>query len=234
VIRIDHSGRNVVITGVGGNVGKAVARSFVESGASVVGIDRKDRSNERLAGIRDEIDYYQCDLVDESEVKRTARRITGEYEAVHHLSNIVGGWIGGKEIHETDLETYETVMNINLKTAFLMSKHLIPEIRAANGSIVSISGRTSRAGGPKDGLYRASKAGVTRVTESIAEENKGDMRANTILPSVINTPENRRLRPDEDHSRWVEPEQIANLILFLASDLAVDITGATIPIYAEA
>jgi NAD(P)-dependent dehydrogenase (short-subunit alcohol dehydrogenase family) len=150
------------------------------------------------------------------------------------LCNVAGTWRGGSPIDQTDAETFDFLFDVNLKTMFLASKHALPALREVEGSILSISARSSLEGGEGDGPYRASKAGVRLLTETIAEENVGTVRANAVMPSVIDTPANREMMPDADHDAWVSPERIARVVLFLCSDAAEVTSGAAVPVYGEA
>jgi NAD(P)-dependent dehydrogenase (short-subunit alcohol dehydrogenase family) len=116
---------------------------------------------------------------------------------------------------------------------FLTSKHAIPHLRETGGSIVSVSAKSALTGGAGDGIYRATKAGVKILTESIADE-EDTVRANAILPKVIDTPMNREMMPDADHAAWPTPAEIAQVILFLCSDAAGVTSGASVPVYGDA
>ena len=183
---------------------------------------------------RDGVTYYRGDLTDESDVERVLGEVVDDGGGLDALCNIAGTWQGGDPIHETDLETFELLFDVNLKTMFLASKHALPHLQDAEGSIVSVSARSSLEGGEGDGPYRASKAGVRLLTETIAEENLGTVRANAIMPSVIDTPMNREMMPDADHGKWVDPADIAEVVLFLCSDAAGVTSGAAVPVYGEA
>ena len=125
------------------------------------------------------------------------------------------------------------LFDVNLKSMFLTSKHAIPHLQESEGAIVSVSARSSLEGGEGDGPYRASKAGVRLLTETIAEENLGTVRANAVMPSVIDTPMNREMMPDADHEEWVDPADIADVVLFLCSSEAGVTSGAAVPVYGE-
>jgi NAD(P)-dependent dehydrogenase (short-subunit alcohol dehydrogenase family) len=128
------------------------------------------------------------------------------------------------------------MMNINLKSTFLCSKAVLPQMIKQNyGKIINISSRPALKGSAGVGAYAASKAGVLNLTETIAEEVKDyDINVNAILPSTIDTPANRKAMPDADFSKWVKPEEIARVIIFLSSDESKPISGAGIPVYGKA
>jgi NAD(P)-dependent dehydrogenase (short-subunit alcohol dehydrogenase family) len=237
-VQFDFSGDVVLVTGVGGALGSAVAEAFLDASATVCGADLVAPDDEDfLLADPDRIDFYQGDFTDESDVSETVTGIVESHGGLDVLCNVAGTWVGGDPIAETDVDTFDFLFDVNLKTAFLASKHAIPHLEeraAGQGAIVSISSRSSMEGGEGDGLYRASKAGVRLLTESIAAENAGSVRANAVLPSVIDTPMNREMMPDADFEEWVDPADIARVICFLASPGAEVTSGAAVPVYGQA
>ena len=163
----------------------------------------------------------------------TVEAVVDEHGRLDYLLNIAGTWRGGTPIHEADADTFDFLFDVNLKTMFLASKHAIPHLRETEGAIVSVSARASLEGGEGDGIYRATKAGVRLLTETIAEENLGSVRANAVMPSVIDTPMNREMMPDSDFESWVDPKDIAAVMLFLCSDAATVTSGAAVSVYGE-
>jgi NAD(P)-dependent dehydrogenase (short-subunit alcohol dehydrogenase family) len=167
-------------------------------------------------------------------VERAIDQIVADHGRLDYVANIAGTWRGGTPIDETDADTFDFLFDVNLKTMFLTSKHAVPHLRESEGAIVSVSARSSLEGGEGDGIYRATKAGVRLLTETIAEENLGTVRANAVMPSVIDTPMNREMMSGSDFSTWVTPQQIASVIMFLCSDAAEVTSGAAVPVYGEA
>jgi len=235
-VSFDFDGKTVLVTGVGGALGSAVAEQFLAAGATVCGADlvSPDDGEDFLLDDPDRIDFYQGDFTEESVVEETIDAIVAEHGRLDYLANIAGTWRGGDPIHETDASTFDFLFDVNLKTMFLASKHALPHIQDQEGAIVSVSSRSSLEGGEGDGIYRASKAGVRLLTETIAEENKGVVRANSVMPSVIDTPMNRDMMPDSDHSKWVDPADIGDVVVFLCSEAASVTSGAAVPVYGEA
>ena len=234
-VAFDFSDRVVLVTGIGGALGSAVAEAFLDAGATVCGADVVDPDSEDfLLAEPDRVDFYQGDFTDEAEVSDAVSTIVDKHGQLGHLCNIAGTWRGGHPVEDTGVDLFDMLIDVNLKTMFLASKHAIPHLREAGGSVVSVSARSSLEGGEGDGVYRVSKAGIRLLTETIAEENLGDVRANSVMPSVIDTPMNREMMPDADHSRWVHPAEIAQVILFLCSDAAGVTSGAAVPVYGEA
>jgi NAD(P)-dependent dehydrogenase (short-subunit alcohol dehydrogenase family) len=234
-VTFDFSDSVVLVTGVGGALGSAVAEAFLDAGATVCGADLVSPDNDDFQlDSPDRIDFYEGDFTNESVVEETIDGIVESHGQLDYLANIAGTWRGGDPIEETDSETFDFLFDVNLKTTFLASKHAIPHIREQSGAIVSVSARSSLEGGEGDGLYRATKAGVRLLTETIAEENTGELRANAVMPSVIDTPMNREMMPDSDHSKWVDPADIADTFLALCSDATSVTSGAAVPVYGEA
>jgi NAD(P)-dependent dehydrogenase (short-subunit alcohol dehydrogenase family) len=234
-VRFGFGDKVVLVTGVGGALGSAVAESFLDAGATVCGADIVPKESEDfLLEDPDRIDFYEGDFTEESVVAETVDGVIDSHGGLDYLANIAGTWRGGNPIHETDAETFDFLFDVNLKTMFLASKHALPAIREREGAIVSVSARSSLEGGKGDGLYRATKAGIRLLTETIAEENRGTVRANAVMPSVIDTPMNREMMPDSDHESWVDPGDIGDVICFLCSDAASVTSGAAVPVYGEA
>lgn len=232
-VSFDFSGHVAIVTGAAGALGSAVAARFADAGATVCAVDLiAPGSDDSLLDESAYDSFYQADLTMEESVDPTIDAIVEEHGRIDYLCNVAGTWHGGTPIHETDLETFDLLMNVNLKSAFLTSKHVLPVLRETEGAIVSVSARSSLAGGEDDGPYRISKAGIRLLTETIAEENLGTVRANCVMPSVIDTPTNREMM--DPKAEWVDPKAIANVMLFLCSDAAAVTSGAAIPVYGEA
>jgi NAD(P)-dependent dehydrogenase (short-subunit alcohol dehydrogenase family) len=230
----DFGGGVVLVTGASGALGSAVAAAFAGAGATVCGADLIDPGDEDSQIDPATVDsFYQGDFTDEAVVEDAVGSVIADHGRLDALCNVAGTWRGGDPIAETDLEEFEFLLDVNLKTTFLASKHAIPHLAESGGAIVSVASRSSLEGGSGDGPYRASKAGVRLLTETIAAENEGDLRANAIMPSVIDTPMNREMMPDADHDDWVDPADIAEVVLFLCSDAAGVTSGAAVPVYGE-
>ena len=233
-VDFDCTGEVVLVTGASGALGSAIAEAFADAGAAVCGADVVEPDDEDALVDPEAIEFYRGDFTDEDDVEEVVSAVVADHGRLDALCNIAGTWRGGDPIAETDVDTFEFLFDVNLKTAFLASKHAIPHLAESEGAIVSVSSRSSLEGGTGDGPYRASKAGVRLLTETIAAENEGDLRANAIMPSVIDTPMNREMMPDADHDAWVDPADIAEVVMFLCSDAAGVTSGAAVPVYGEA
>ncbi|MGA2435604.1 MAG: SDR family NAD(P)-dependent oxidoreductase [Bryobacteraceae bacterium] len=225
----EFENRNVLITGASGGLGVAVVAAFLEAGANVTGVFRTGPSpapgHPRFRAI-------DADLTTASGAARVVREC-GHVDVLLHL---VGGFAGGKPVAETDDETWNRMLNLNLNAAFYMARALLPGMLAANyGRIAAIASRTAVEPVATLSAYGASKAALVALVRTIALEVKQTgITANTVLPSVIDTPPNRAANPGADFSKWVSPESIARLLVWLASDQAADVNGAAIPVYGRA
>jgi NAD(P)-dependent dehydrogenase (short-subunit alcohol dehydrogenase family) len=155
------------------------------------------------------------------------------YSRIDILVNTAGGIRAGTRLHETPVEQWEFMLNLNARSVFLMSRAVIPHmLERRQGKIVSVAARAALKGTARHGAYIASKAAVIRLTETMSAELKGNgINVNCVLPGTMDTPANRAETPDADFSKWVQPASVAGVILFLATPAAADIHGAAIPVY---
>ncbi len=233
-VTYDLEGTVAVVTGASGALGSAAVERFSEAGATVCAVDIVTPEDGEAMLEDDRVDFYEADLTDEDEVRELIDSIVDDHGRIDHLLNIAGTWRGGDPVAETDLSEFELLVDVNLKSAFLASKHAIPHLRETDGAIVSVSARSSLEGGEGDGPYRITKAGIRLLTETIAEEETGTVRANCVMPSVIDTPANREMMADANHDAWVSPAEIAGVMAFLCTDGAAVTSGAAVPVYGEA
>jgi NAD(P)-dependent dehydrogenase (short-subunit alcohol dehydrogenase family) len=217
---------HVLITGASGGLGEAVTQSFLEHGHSVTGVARS-WGEQTLSFFA-----VEADLTTAAGCKRAVAEATA-LKPVDALVHVVGGFSGGSPVQETDDAMWDQMMNINLRSAFLMFRAVLPAMVAAKrGRIVAVGSRTGTE--PAAGLsaYGVSKAGLVALVRTLALELKGSgVTANVVMPSIIDTAANRRAMPGADTSRWVKPQSIANLIGYLVSEEARDVNGAVVPIY---
>jgi NAD(P)-dependent dehydrogenase (short-subunit alcohol dehydrogenase family) len=173
------------------------------------------------------------DLTDEDAVKRVVDEALRRYGSINVLANTAGGWRGGKPVHETPLDTLDFLLNLNARTVFISSSAVVPAmLEQGSGQIVNVAARAAMGSANRNGAYAASKSAVVRLTETMAAELKQEgIRVNCVLPGTIDTPQNRQAMPKADYSRWVAPEAIADVMLFLTSDAARAVSGAAVPVY---
>lgn len=233
----NFSDQVAVVTGGAGNLGQAVVRAFHAAGARVAVVVRKPQDAVEVFGEdlpeSDTCAYFAADLADEGSVTAVARDIARRFGRIDILVNTAGGIRAGTPIHETPVDVWDFMMGLNARTVFLASRAVIPHmLERRSGRIISVSARAALKGSARHGPYNASKMAVIRLTETMAAELRHHgITANCILPGTIDTPANRAETPDADFTKWVRPESMAQVILFLASDSAADINGAAIPVY---
>jgi NAD(P)-dependent dehydrogenase (short-subunit alcohol dehydrogenase family) len=219
----------VVVTGASGNLGQAVAKVLADAGARLALFGR---SAPAAAGEK-VLHLTGVDLTDEPSVMRAMEKVAAHFGGIDALVNTAGGFAGGKNVHEDDLGNWDRMFAINLRTTLHACRAAIPYLlRQGGGRVVNVAARAALTGVPGLGAYSASKSAVIRLTESLAGELRDrGVNVNCVLPGTIDTPQNRRDMPTADHSRWVPPEAIAEVILFLLSDASRAISGAAIPVY---
>ncbi|MFC2053211.1 SDR family NAD(P)-dependent oxidoreductase [Chloroflexota bacterium] len=233
----DFSDRVVVITGATGNLGTAVARKFMVSGAKMGFLERSpDKINilfPEIVNAPDQYQVQQVDVTNPDSMKEVAIELLRKFGHIDILVNTVGGYRAGSPLHQTPLDTLDFMLNLNSRSVFVSCQAFIPSMIENNyGKIVNISARPGLSGVRNAAAYSASKSAVIRLTESMSSElkHKG-INVNCVIPGTLDTPQNRQTMPDADFNRWVSPNSIADVILFLASDVASAIHGATIPVY---
>jgi len=218
-------GKTVVVTGAFGNLGRAAAEEGKARGATVAMLDirtvEQSITDPALA-----IAVDLGDLAATSAAMQAIRRQTGRIDA---LLNIAGGFVW-QTVEEGDIAAWDRMFALNLKTALTASKAALPHLVESHGAIVNVGANSALKAGAGMGAYTASKMGVMKFTESMAEELKGKVRVNAVLPSIIDTPQNRQDMPKTDPNIWVKPSELAKAMLFLASDEASAITGALVPV----
>ncbi len=228
-----------IVTGGTGALGRVIVSEFLKEGAKVICtyiVDEELRDVlPLLSQFRDQIVFTKTNVIKQKQVERTVQKTLKRFGRIDILVNTVGGFAYAPVV-ETDEKTWDHMMNINLKSTFLCSKAVLPHmIRQNYGKIINISSRPALKGAAGVGAYGASKAGVLNLTEAIAEEvREYNINVNAILPSVIDTPANRKAMPEADFSKWVKPEEIARVVVFLASDESKPISGAGIPVFGKA
>lgn len=218
--------RTIIVTGAAGALGQVVVKTLAQSGARVVAVD--------IAPSLGEIGQAEfvgsVDLTDPAAVAGAYARIAASHGALHGLANIAGGF-RWEEIGSGDAATWDLLFNLNVRSTFNSCHAALPALIDAKGSIVNIGAAAALKAPAGMAPYAASKAGVARLTEALAEEVKDTgVRVNAVLPSIIDTPANRADMPDADYSRWVAPADLANVIAFLLSDAARAVTGACLPV----
>ena len=220
-------GKVIVITGALGALGKVVAEMALARGARVAGVDHAT-SQSPATGTR--IELGGVDLSDAAQAKKAIDAVAAHFGNIDALVNIAGAF-AFETVAEGDPTTWQRMFALNVLTALNASRSAIPHLLASDaGRIINVGAIGGLQAASGMGAYAASKSGVHRLTEALAAELKGKITVNAVLPSVIDTAANRASMPKADFSKWVTPQELANVILFLASDEASAVTGALLPV----
>lgn len=217
----------LIVTGALGALGKVVAEVAQSRGARIAGIDHAPSQS---SATPDSIEIGGVDLSDAAQAKTAVEMAAKHFGRLDALVNIAGGF-AFETIGDGDIKTRQRMYALNVLTALNTSRAALPHLAASGaGRIVNIGAMGALQAGSGMGPYAASKAGVHRLTEALASEWKGKVTVNAVLPSIIDTTANRADMPKADFSKWVTPQELAEVILFLASEAASGITGALIPV----
>lgn len=229
-------GKVAVVTGATGNLGSAVVRRLYAENVKFALVDRHpDDARELVKGIAEEnLLLGAVDLTKKAEVDQFIEKVAATFGQIDILVHTAGGYKPGAPVHEMDEALWDSIMNLNAKTAFFISSAVARAMVAKGnkGRIINVSGRAGLTAFPTGSAYASAKASLLRITESMSGEllDRG-ITVNAILPSTIDTPQNRSNDPNADFSKWVSADSIADVIAFLVSDGARDISGAAIPVY---
>jgi NAD(P)-dependent dehydrogenase (short-subunit alcohol dehydrogenase family) len=228
--------RSALITGGTGGLGAAVTRAFLDAGWRVVVPVYDDAERDRLPA-HERLVLERADLLDPDSAAALTDVAAGDGGApLRAVVNLVGGFAMGGRVHETPIEDFDAQLRLNLRPTYLVCRAALPRLLAAGGgAIVCVSSRAALKPFRGAAGYVVSKAAVLAFVDVLAEEYRADdIRVNAILPSVIDTPANRRSMPNADHGKWVAPEQLAAVVLFLCEDGSSAVSGAHVPVYGKA
>lgn len=229
----------VLVTGGTGGLGREVTMAFLEAGATVIVTFRRAEEFTAVVAAAQRIgappDGVSVDVTDARAVEKCVAEIVAKHGRFDILVNTVGGYAGGTNLWEVDPRTYDQMLGLNLKAGFVLARAAVPVmIRQNRGWIVNIASKAALDHGAGGAMYAASKAGALAMFDSLAAEVKPyNINVNSVLPSIIDTPANRKAMPGADYSKWPKPEEIARVILFLCSEEARVIHGAAIPVYGK-
>jgi NAD(P)-dependent dehydrogenase (short-subunit alcohol dehydrogenase family) len=227
------SPRTVFITGAAGNLGRAIAAAFSARGANLAVVGRTKESLAAALGAESERRLFvAADLLDQAALDSAVKLARQRFGRVDVLCNIAGGFRMGSPVHETSDKDWDFLMDINARTLLHSVRAVVPQmIESGGGKIVNVGAFAAQKGAAQMGAYVAAKSAVIRLTETMAAELRDrNINVNCVLPTIIDTPENRAAMPKADASRWVAPADLANVIVFLASDEARAIHGAALPV----
>jgi len=231
------NGKFALVAGGTGGLGKAVVLAFLNAGAKVAVTYVKE---EELAALQSaagktaaSLTACKVDVTDDTSVREAIGNIGTADGRIDVLINTVGGYAGGLKLWETDPRVFSQMLDLNLRSGYLLARNVVPTmLKQKSGVIVNIAAKAAFDHATGASAYAASKAAAVAMMDCLAEDLKGTgVRVNSVLPSIIDTPANRRAMPNADFSKWPKPEEIARVILFLCSEEARLIHGASIPVY---
>ena len=227
----------VLVAGGTGGLGRAVSLAFLEEGARVVVSYRRqeelDALKSQAAANGSKIDSYAIDVADEAAVGKLVEGIVSRHGRLDAMVNTVGGYVGGVKLWELDTKLFDQMLALNLRSGYALSRAAVRAmLKQGSGAIVNVAAKAAIDHGAGAAAYAASKAAAVAMMDSLAEDLKGTgIRANSVLPSIIDTEVNRKAMPKADFSKWPKPEDIARVIVFLCSDDARVIHGAAVPVF---
>nr|WP_315231923.1 SDR family NAD(P)-dependent oxidoreductase [uncultured Albidiferax sp.] len=223
----------VMLTGAAGNLGQAVAAAFAAQGARLVLLDRRLDALQHSFSIEnpDRL-LLATDLLDPSQIAAALAAAEARFGRIHVLCNLAGGFRMGEAVHATSDSTWDLLFDTNARTLLNMARSLVPHMLAqGGGKIVNVGAFAAQKGVAQMGAYCASKSSVIRLTEAMAAElREQNINVNCVLPTILDSPENRAAMPDTDPARWVSLDDLAQVIVFLASDAARAVHGAALPV----
>jgi NAD(P)-dependent dehydrogenase (short-subunit alcohol dehydrogenase family) len=225
--------QTVLVTGAAGQLGQAVSRAFARQGANLVLLGRNQASLAAAWGAESEASLFvAADLLDQVQVNEAVAQGVARFGRMDVLCNIAGGFTMGEPVHQTSEATWDLMHDLNVRTVLNMARAVVPRmLDGAGGKIINVAATAALRGALDMGAYCAAKSAVVRLTESMAAElREQGINVNCVLPSILDTPANRLAMPTADPHRWVAPDDLAQVVLFLASPAAIAIHGAALPV----
>lgn len=239
----EMAGKTVLITGGTGNVGRAVAHRFAKEGANLVLVDRDQA---RLDGFKAELSAAypdlnvhpaQVDALDGAAVDGMITAVRGRFGQIDVIAHTIGGFAYGDPVTAMNMDVFEQQLNLNVRPIYTLVGRVVQHMldQGVAGKVVIILSRAAIKGSAKSSAYNATKAAAQSIMESLSLEvrDKG-INVNGIMPSIIDTPPNRKDMPNADFSKWVTVDDIANTIYFLSSDAARTLHGVSLEVYGRA
>ena len=230
---MDFTDRVVLVTGAAGNLGRAVAKTFADRGARLVLLDiRRENLEQAFAAETDRRLFAPTNLLEPAQVEAAVKQAAARFGRIDALANLAGGFRMGTPVHATSDTDWNFMFDLNARTLLNMARAVVPRmLDGGGGKIVNVGAFAAQKGAAQMGAYVAAKSAVIRLTESMAAElREKNINVNCVLPTIIDTPENRASMPNADPARWVAPQDLANVIAFLCSDAARAIHGAALPV----
>jgi len=229
----------VLIAGGTGGLGREVTSAFLKEGATVIVTYRNQPEWEKFktapSAHAARLEGHEVDVTDEAAVRQLVEKVLSKHRRLDAVVNTVGGYAGGLKLWEMETRVFEQMLNLNLRSGYALARAAVPAmLKQGHGAIVNIAAKAAFDHAAGASAYAASKAAAVAMMDSLAADVKGTgVRVNTILPSIIDTEANRNAMPKADFANWPKPKDIARVVLFLCSDDAKVILGASIPVYGD-
>ena len=236
----NFSDKVVIVAGGTGGLGRAISRLLLERDARVAATFHREEEfaalQQSAGSAQDRLAGFQADVTDAKATEKLVQDALARFGRIDGLVNAVGGYAGGLALWDTTAETFERMIDLNLRSGYALARAVVPVLRTQkHGAIVNVSAKAAWDHAAGASAYAASKAAALALMDSLAADLRGSgVRINSILPSIIDTDANRRAMPQADFSQWPSPEDIARVVLFLLSDDARVIHGASIPVFGAA
>ncbi|HTV09094.1 MAG TPA: SDR family NAD(P)-dependent oxidoreductase [Candidatus Aquilonibacter sp.] len=234
-MKIEFAGRAVLVAGGSGGLGHAVSLAFLGEGAKVVVPYRSEKEFAELrsaaAGREEQLIGRVVDVLDEGAVGK----LVEEIGRIDVLVNTVGGYVGGVELWKLAPADFDRMLNLNVRVGYVLARAVVPGmLQRGSGAVVNVAAKAALDHGGGASAYAASKAAALAMMDSLAADMRGTgVRVNSVLPSIIDTKANREAMPTANFDAWPKPEDIAKVILFLASDAAKVVHGAAVTVYGD-
>lgn len=223
--------RTVLITGAAGHLGRALTDHFLAQGAHLVLLDRQAPPGGAWPVTSERILFCEVDLLDRGQVRQAVAQGEARFGGLDAVCHVAGGFAMGEPVHETSDRTWDHLIDLNARTLIHVAAAVVPLLERRGGSLVTVGAGAAMHGTAGMGAYSASKSALIRLTESMSDELKGrGVRVNCVLPSIIDTPDNRRAMPEAEWSAWVAPHALADVIGFLCSPAARAVHGVCLPV----
>jgi NAD(P)-dependent dehydrogenase (short-subunit alcohol dehydrogenase family) len=239
-VTTSFSGKVVLVAGGTGGLGRAIAQLLLEQGAQVAVTFRRQEEfvalQQASGGLQERLAGFSADVTDATAAAGLMQQMLSRFGHLDALVNTVGAYAGGLALWETDPQTFNRMIDLNLRSGYALARAVAPILRAQkHGAIVNVSAKAAWDHAAGASAYAASKAASVALMDALAADLRGSgVRVNSILPSIIDTAANRQAMPNADFSSWPKPEDIARVVLFLLSDEARVIHGASIPVFGNA
>lgn len=230
------AGQVALVAGGTGGLGRAVSTEFLREGATVVVTYRSQQEFDALrteaGATASKLDGRVVDVTDDRAVQQLVADIVVKYGRLDAAVNCIGGYEAGWKLWEMDPKVLDHMLALNLRSGYVLARAVVPAmLKQGRGAIINVAAKAAVDHAASSAAYAASKSAAVALIDSLAADLKGtDIRANSILPSIIDTEANRRAMPKADFSKWPKPRDLARVILFLCSDDAKVIHGASIPV----